>query len=274
MAELSLVRFDRDGLELFIDEATGRAYASIRATARMVGKDSSTIQRWVGVAKLELLKAEVQTPGGLQGAALLSSDQVFKAAIKYNPELAEKMGAAGSNVYMCGVAGYKVAVMTNQALERLEKQFLPTATPKEIKEAVSLARYVYGKAYAERYAAQMMQKHQPHLSFPTPRPEEFTSLTTAQALLTPTQVASEIGLFCRTNATAGDARRVNKLLESIGYQVRIDGQWSATEKAIAAGLCDRKPVSTDSRTQKDQLLWSAKVIGILKEHIVIPPMAA
>jgi len=53
MAELSLTRFDRDGLELFVDEATGRAYASIRATARMVGKDSSTIQRWVGVATRE-----------------------------------------------------------------------------------------------------------------------------------------------------------------------------------------------------------------------------
>jgi prophage antirepressor-like protein len=157
---------------------------------------------------------------------------------------------------------------------KLERIFQPTATPREIKEAVSLARYVYGKAYAERYAAQMMQKHQPHLSFPTPKLEEVTSLPTAQALLTPTQIASEIGLFCKTNATAGDARRVNKLLESIGYQVRIDGQWSATETAIAAGLCDRKPVSTDSRSQRDQLLWSAKVIGILKEHIVIPPMAA
>jgi hypothetical protein len=161
MAELSLVRFDRDGLELFVDESTGRAYASIRATARMVGKGESTIRAFIGAQDFDLLKAEVQTQNGLQGARLLSSDQVFKAALTYCPALAEKMGAAGSNIYMCGVAGYKVAVMTNQALEKLEKQFLPTPTAKSLKEFHSLHKLMHGKPYADRWLAAKIKEHYP-----------------------------------------------------------------------------------------------------------------
>jgi hypothetical protein len=62
--------------------------------------------------------------------------------------------------------------------------------------------------------------------------------------------------------------QVNKLLSGLGYQEKIQGQWSATKKAIAANLCDRKPVDTNSRTQKDQLLWSADIALVLKEHIL------
>ncbi|MEO1006385.1 MAG: transcriptional regulator, partial [Cyanobacteria bacterium J06638_38] len=83
---------------------------------------------------------------------------------------------------------------------------------------------------------------------------------------TPTQLAAELGVKYSTGNP--NPRKVNSLLEQLGYQVKIQGQWSATEKAIAAKLCDRKPVDTNSRTQKDQLLWSEDVIAVLSEHSV------
>jgi hypothetical protein len=110
MANLNLTRFDRDGLELFVDENTGRAYSSIRGTARMVGKHPQTITRWIGGAQIETLEAEVLTGGGLQGVTLLTSEQVFDVALKYCPDLAKKMGAAGANTFICGMAGYQVTI--------------------------------------------------------------------------------------------------------------------------------------------------------------------
>jgi hypothetical protein len=95
-----------------------------------------------------------------------------------------------------------------------------------------------------------------------PTPEELPSLP-AQSLLTPTQIAKELGINYKTGAP--NPRWVNEKLEVLGYQEKVGGQWSATPKA--AGLCDRKPVDTDSRTQKDQLLWSADIIPVLQEFV-------
>lgn len=53
-----------------------------------------------------------------------------------------------------------------------------------------------------------------------------------------------------------------------GYQTKEDGAWNPTQKAIDANLADRKPVETNSRTQKDQLLWSEDIIDILKEFSI------
>jgi hypothetical protein len=61
---------------------------------------------------------------------------------------------------------------------------------------------------------------------------------------------------------------VNKLLAELGYQTKIDGTWSATDKAIGLNLCDRKPVDTGSPSQKDQLMWSVDIVAILQEHVV------
>jgi hypothetical protein len=89
------------------------------------------------------------------------------------------------------------------------------------------------------------------------------SLITTQALLTPTQIGDALDL--RYSTGRGNAEYVNKLLCYCGYQVLIGGRWSATEKA--SGYVDRKPVITNSRTAKDQLLWSAEIIPILSEVI-------
>jgi hypothetical protein len=97
-------------------------------------------------------------------------------------------------------------------------------------------------------------------------PNEFASLPTANALLTPTKIAAELGWL---NGKGNPSPQlVNKKLAELGYQIKVGDMWSATDKATNADLCDRKPVETGSKTQKDQLLWSAKVIDILSEHSV------
>ncbi|WP_414579126.1 hypothetical protein [Anabaena sp. CCY 9402-a] len=71
----NLTSYCQDGLEIFIDNATGESFASINGYARMSGRDKSTISRRLeGVAPELVKKAEVLTAGGLQGVALISED--------------------------------------------------------------------------------------------------------------------------------------------------------------------------------------------------------
>ena len=101
-----------DGLEFVVDINKGLAYASIRATARMLGVDEKTIRNNVkkGADNYTVINAEILTGGGLQSADLLPADVVFKLAFKYRPDLAMLMGTAGANLYMLGLAGYVVKI--------------------------------------------------------------------------------------------------------------------------------------------------------------------
>jgi transposase-like protein len=116
-------RFDRDGLELIIDTATGLAYATVSAIARMLGVNKGTISK--GVANYNEIPADIETAGGLQAVSLYPADVVLKLAIKHNPELAERMGTTGANLYMLGLAGYQVKiepVKPKTALELAKEQ--------------------------------------------------------------------------------------------------------------------------------------------------------
>jgi prophage antirepressor-like protein len=149
--------------------------------------------------------------------------------------------------------------------EKLEKQFLPEITAQNRLDAIKLLKAGgHDKAYIQRISMQMAKAICPGIE--PPSPAEMISLPTAQALLTPTEIAQELGKTYKSGL--GDARWVNQKLFELGYQEKIAGAWSATPKAINLKLCDRKPVETNSRTQKDQLMWSAKIIDILKEHVI------
>ena len=154
------------------------------------------------------------------------------------------------------------------SIDKLERQFLPEVSIKSIDEAATVFGKRFGSGYEQRFLVQNIAKFHSHLAIPPAAPDELVSLPTAKALLTPTQIAEQLGLFCKSNAKSGDARSVNKLLEKLGYQTKIDGVWSATDKAIDLNLCDRKPVETGSRSQKDQLIWSVDVVVILQEHAI------
>lgn len=154
--------------------------------------------------------------------------------------------------------------------EKLEQKFLPTPTIKQIAEcSKALKASGVSPLYIERLAIANLKKHYPELLSAAPDPQELQSLLTTKALLTPTDIAVQLGWFCKSNEKSGDARRVNKKLSELGYQEKIGNAWSATQKAIDPNLCDRKPVETGSRTQKDQLLWSVDVLPILQEYAIV-----
>lgn len=153
--------------------------------------------------------------------------------------------------------------------ENLEQSFAPpVAIPalKQIKEMHTLKKIVFGKAYAARWYLQIERKFYPALAGDAPLPEEMPSLPTARALLTPTQIAAELKVLYQSGG--GNAKLINQKLQELGYQEKIQDRWSATAKAISANLCDRKPVDTNSRTQKDQLMWAAEILNILREHLI------
>jgi hypothetical protein len=189
-----------------------------------------------------------------------------KAKAQMAKHLARTFGSIGIMVTLKELAAPPPNELAQQR-SKLEKQLLPTPTQKELKEGHGLYRLMYGKPYADRWLQSKIKEFYPALApAEEPRPEEKASLPTVKALLTPTEIAVELEVFCKSNPSKGDARWVNQKLLELGYQEKIAGKWSATQKAIDLDLCDRKPVDTNSRTQKDQLVWSAQVVVILKEH--------
>jgi hypothetical protein len=119
----NIVKYDgNDGLEFYVDEATGLAYAHMKAIARMMGMESTrTLERRLQKVSLSDVKtAEIQTTKGLRTASLYPASVVFELAFEFNPKLAKAMGAAGANIYMCGLAGYQTAITPPQPKTRLE----------------------------------------------------------------------------------------------------------------------------------------------------------
>jgi hypothetical protein len=110
---MNLVKYEQNGLELWIDESTGLAYAHLSGIARMMGMNptNGTLRRRLeGLPKDTVKTAEVLTAGGIQRLPLYPSSVVFDLALEFNPELARAMGNCGANVYMLGQAGYQVKV--------------------------------------------------------------------------------------------------------------------------------------------------------------------
>jgi hypothetical protein len=103
-------RFDSDGLELVVDTASGKAYASLSAAARMLGISKQAISKKKADNQIDVINAEIETDGGMQGVNLIDSETLYDMAFEYNLPLAKKMGAAGANVYMLSLAGYKASI--------------------------------------------------------------------------------------------------------------------------------------------------------------------
>ena len=159
---------------------------------------------------------------------------------------------------------------SKESINKLEQQFIPDVPLKQLDEYAAIMGKRFGAAYEQQLLVQSIRKFHPHLPTPPVPPGALASLPTAKALLNPTQIAEQVGIFCKSNPKKGSAQQVNILLEKLGYQTKIDGIWSATDKAIGLNLCDRKPVDTGSHTQKDQLFWSVDVVAILQEYTAQP----
>jgi hypothetical protein len=106
----NLARFDSEGIEIFVNEETSESFASVRGVARMAGVDERTIRRFCaakGAAQIDVINAEVDTEGGLQGAALLSEGSICKILAKYNPDRLVQFAELGIRTALHQIAGYQ-----------------------------------------------------------------------------------------------------------------------------------------------------------------------
>lgn len=104
--------FNPDGLELVVNTTTGVAFASISATARMLGKPESTVRGWCNGTsrKFDTTLAQIPTVTGLKTSRLIDAVTLYDMATDHNPELARQMGRVGANLYLLNQAGYKVKI--------------------------------------------------------------------------------------------------------------------------------------------------------------------
>ncbi len=103
MADISLQRFDHDGIELIINTETGESFASISGYARMSGKMPSTISRRLtmsGLREKGLEQAQIETASGLQTVELIPENLICQWLIKDNHELALKVMQLGIRLFL------------------------------------------------------------------------------------------------------------------------------------------------------------------------------
>lgn len=132
----NLQRFDQDGIEIFVDTSTGESFASKRGYARMANKDESTIRKRLKLRNNGFVKsAQIQTPGGMQGADLISEDLIAEWLPTDNPAMATQLMKLGVRVFLHKVAGYKVsstAVQTPQTYLEALKALVAAEEEKEL----------------------------------------------------------------------------------------------------------------------------------------------
>ena len=111
MANISLQRFDQDGIELIIDTQTGESFASQAGYARMSGLDYSTIRKRVerlGVTFEPLKRSQIETVDGFRAVTLIPENLICQWLVRDNPELALKVMQLGVRLFLHTIAGFNV----------------------------------------------------------------------------------------------------------------------------------------------------------------------
>lgn len=135
MANISLQRFDKDGIELIIDTQTGESFASVSGYARMSGKAQSTISGRLATHRNEVLKtAEILTTTGLKTVRLISEDLICQWLPKDNPELASQVLKLGVRLFLHTLAGFRVKSEAIAEVRQLESQIVKLSEEKQILE--------------------------------------------------------------------------------------------------------------------------------------------
>ena len=140
---------------------------------------------------------------------------------------------------------------------------MPPRSIRELDEFATVVGKRFGRHVEESCLILNLRRHCPDMALPEIAATERTSLPSAEALLTATQVAEELGITCKTNSNSSP-QGANKLLAELGYQYKVGRQWTPTEKGEP--FCDRKPIDTNSKSDKYQLLWRASIIDELRNQ--------
>jgi hypothetical protein len=310
MSDLVEFRNIADEIEIRDD---GVAVVGIRGAGRLAGvRHTNLIRHFKGGALEADESAESFTEQGVEGGALdgnlnrsklaqmlmdkgfdggkLKSfakegvpDQALGVILKYYAYKAEPRWRTEQAEYACdqfidiGIRATCYAVKgldyINPAPKELPEKPVPRPTFDIIDGGSALLGSAFGKPYREKTILLNMRRYYPEVLIPEIAAVDRSSLKSAEALLTPTQIAAEMNILCKTTPNPSGAK-VNTLLEQHGYQINLGkGKWSATDKGEP--FSERKPVDLKKKkADKDQLLWYASIIDELRPLVDDQPMAA
>jgi len=252
---------ETENLASFIRENLEGQRLSIRGLAGLCGVDHKSIIKGGDFASKNL--AEKLEAKGFEAADLVANGfgpvetWLVIEHFAYDSKAKAPFAKAISRTF--GAFGVKSAFsqVTNPTALPSADAAMPIGTITEACDA--LGKY-FGPAYAESALILNLRRHHPMLALPPVQAQDRTSLSSADALLTPTDIARELGLSYGTGNP--NPRAANALLKQLGYQVKLSGDWQPTEKGKP--FCTRKPVDTNSRSDKSQLMWFSSILGELE----------
>lgn len=104
---MNLISIKHEGVEIYVDNATGETYTTIAGYSRMSGLTRQAVQKRLQGCNSEQLKtAEVYTEGGLQGCNLITEDLMSEWLPLDNPELTTKLIKLGVRKFLQTLAGF------------------------------------------------------------------------------------------------------------------------------------------------------------------------
>lgn len=163
--------------EYVIDRATGEAFASISATARIAGIPRQTLSDFLSSRNWELKSAEIPTASGLRSSRLLDVHQITEVLAKYNTAKLAIAAEMGVRLYIYKLAGYEVSV----------KPQVPTTYLEALKEC---ARLEEARLVAEAKVEEL-----------TPKAEVHDLFLASRDTLTFTRVAKMVGMHSAQELT-------------------------------------------------------------------------
>ncbi len=132
MADLSLQRFDNDGIELVINTQTGESFATAKGYSRMSNKEYDTIKK--RCQRGGLTNVEIPTEQGIRWGTLVSEDLIAEWLPKDNPSMATRVMKLGVRLFNHTIAGFDVV---STAVEK--KDLGGFQIPQTLSEALRLA---------------------------------------------------------------------------------------------------------------------------------------
>jgi hypothetical protein len=152
----NLTRYEsNDGVELVINTQTNEAFATVMGYSRMSGISKQAVSKRLSknaVNQNGMKKAEILTPGGVQGVNLIPADIVFDWLFDDNPQLARAMGVAGANIYMQRMAGYKAEIKPE-----FDPEYLHYKCQKNAEKTLLLTQ-TQNAIFAERLKAEKLKQ--------------------------------------------------------------------------------------------------------------------
>lgn len=274
MNSTNLVRFEKDGIEVYVDNTTGESFATVSGYSRISEKAKSTIQSRVdrmteGERINSTKEAELFIGGGLQGVRLLTEQLICEWLPKDNPEMATKLMQLGVRVFLQTVAGYEVKTnaisktsgdpkkdLLKSVLDDMWSDIAETF-PEIDKRLIKGAKLNgYGRLFPELKGDVEEAKHL------------ISATSVVESLpLSPTELgikfAEESGLV------KVSAQKVNLALVEMGLQVKTNNKlctYELTEEGEKFGELQLETASGHNKTVY-RIRWYDKVLPVIRDTL-------